>query len=470
VRWRSPALDPAQFADQKEEPAMLHAAVTRCLVAPAAAALIAGCASAPPLPPVAEAAPQAAACPDGVPAGARCLRGQDSARAHYLIVMPAQWNHVLVLHAHGGPTLGEPQATRADEDIKRWAITVRAGYAWAGSVFRQGGVAVTSAAEDTERLRRIFVEHVAKPRRTLLHGQSWGASVAAKAAELAAERGLRPYPYDGLLLTSGVLAGGTRSYDFRLDLRVVYQYLCNNHPRPDEPQYPLWLGLPADSTLTRAELARRVDDCLGTAKPAAQRTPEQAAKLKTITDVIRIPATSVVAHLNWATWHFQDIALVRAQGKPVFGNHRVRYTGSPDDAALNAGVLRYTPDAQAQAAFARDADLSGRIPVPVLTVHGIRDATAFVELQSAFRETMVAGGSGARLVQTYSDDADHSYLADPVYPALFAELLDWVEQGRKPTPHTVAARCVQMQMQFGPGCRLLPDYQPPPLAARVPPR
>ena len=67
-----------------------------------------------------------------------------------------------------------------------------------------------------------------------------------------------------------------------------------------------------------------------------------------------------------------------------------------DDAALNAGVLRYAPDAQAQAAFARDADLSGRIPVPVLTVHGIRDATAFVELQSAFRETMVAGGSGAQ--------------------------------------------------------------------------
>jgi pimeloyl-ACP methyl ester carboxylesterase len=432
------------------------------------ALLLAACASvAPPLP--AEVPPQAAACPEGTPAGARCLRGQDSARSHYLIVVPQGWDgKVLVLHAHGGPALGEPKAERADEDIKRWAITVKAGYAWAASVFRQGGVAVTSAAEDTERLRRIFVAHVAKPQRTLLHGQSWGASVAAKAAELAAARGERPY--DGVLLTSGVLAGGTRSYDFRLDLRVVYQYFCNNHPRPDEPSYPLWMGLPADSKLTRAELAKRVDDCLGTAKPVAQRTPEQAAKLKTIADVIRIPQTSVLAHLNWATWHFQDIALNRAQGKPVFDNHRVRYAGSPDDAALNAGVLRYRADPQAVAAFARDADLSGRIDVPVLTVHGIRDATAFVELQSAFRETMQRGGSAERLVQTYSDDADHSYLADPVYPALFAELLDWVERGRKPTPQSVAARCVQMQATFGPGCRILPDYVPPPLAARVPPR
>ena len=39
-------------------------------------------------------------------------------------------------------------------------------------------------------------------------------------------------PYDAVLLTSGVLAGGSRSYDFRTDLRVVYQYLCNNHPGP----------------------------------------------------------------------------------------------------------------------------------------------------------------------------------------------------------------------------------------------
>ena len=33
---------------------------------------------------------------------------------------------------------------------------VKAGYAWAGSTFRQGGVAVRDAAEDTERLRGIF--------------------------------------------------------------------------------------------------------------------------------------------------------------------------------------------------------------------------------------------------------------------------------------------------------------------------
>ena len=68
-----------------------------------------GCASTPTAPH--EAAPQAQTCPQGVPDGARCLRGQDSATAHYLIVVPAQWSGVLVVHAHGGPHV-RPAASR----------------------------------------------------------------------------------------------------------------------------------------------------------------------------------------------------------------------------------------------------------------------------------------------------------------------------------------------------------------------
>jgi hypothetical protein len=438
----------------------------------AAALLLAGCGSSSKAPATqrsGEAAPQAAACPKGVPAGGKCLRGIDSAGAPYLIVMPERWSGVLVVHAHGGPALGEPKPERADEDIERWAVTVKAGHAWAGSVFRQGGVAVRSAAEDTERVRRIFVEHVAQPKRTLLHGQSWGASVAAKAAEMYAADAAKS-PYDAVLLTSGVLAGGTRSYDFRLDLRVVYQFLCGNHPRADEPQYPLWMGLPVDDKLTRAELARRADECLGLRKPAAERSAEQARKLKTIVDVIRIPESSVLAHLNWATWHFQDIVRHRTGGKNPFDNERVRYSGSGNDAELNAGVLRYRADPQAVAVFGADADLTGRIGVPVLTVHGINDPTAFVELQSKFRQTMEQGAGTKKLVQTYVDSREHSYLGEPIYPTLFDALLQWVERGDKPTPEGIASSCKGYEARFGAGCAFLPAYQPRPLDARVAPR
>lgn len=429
------------------------------LLALLALGVLAGCAT-PPAP--REAAPLAVACPDGAPAGSRCLRGQDSAGAHYLIVMPERWTGVLVVHAHGGPVLGPPKASRADEDIKRWGITVAQGHAWAASVFRQGGFAVTTAAEDTERVRRIFVEHVAQPRRTLLHGQSWGGMVAARAGELF------PQSWEGILLTSSVVAGPT-TYDFRMDLRAVYQYLCNNHPRPTEAQYPLSIGLPANSTMTVADMTARANECLALNKPAAQRTPEQARKIKTIVDVIRIPENSILGHLNWGTFSLQDV-VGRTAGASPFGNERVRYRGSDNDAALNAGVPRFTPDPKAAAAFKADVDYVGKFRVPVLTTAGINDSTVFVEGQDTLRQRMVAAGTDARLVQTFVDSREHSYLGDAIYPPLFEALLRWVEQGEKPTPESIAARCRTMSPSDTAGCRFLPTYRPQPLASRIAPR
>jgi pimeloyl-ACP methyl ester carboxylesterase len=424
----------------------------------AIAAFVAGCAGGP-VPATPETAPVAAACPAGVPAGARCLRGQDSAQAHYLIVMPERWSGVLVVHAHGGPFLGAPSPARADEDIKRWAITVQEGHAWAGSVFRQGGFAVTTAAEDTERVRRIFNEHVAKPRRTLLHGQSWGAMVATKAGERF------PASWDGILLTSGVVAGPA-TYDFRLDLRALYQHLCNNHPRPDEPAYPLSIGLPADAKLTPAELAQRADECLGVRKPAAQRTPEQVRKIKLLVDVVRTPESSLISHLNWGTFTLRDV--VQRHGGSPFGNARVRYVGSADDAALNAAVPRFSPDPKAQASFVADVDHAGRFRVPVISTHGIGDSTVFVEGDDTLRQRMEAAGNGDRLVQTFVQSNEHSYLGDATYPPLFEALLAWVEQGRKPSAQGIADRCRVLRAASPADCRFVPDYRPQPLSSRIP--
>lgn len=415
---------------------------------------------------VAEGVPSPAACPPGVGETTTCLAGRDASGAFYLIAMPKPWNGDLVLHAHGGPFLGAPTAKRVAEDLERWSIMPRLGYAWAASSYRQGGVAVSAAAEDTERLRQLFVAQVATPEHVWLHGQSWGASVAAKGAELFAAG----KPYDGVLLTSGVLGGGTRSYDFRLDLRVVYQFLCHNHPRPDEPDYPLNIGLPAGSRLTPPDLAKRVNDCLGLDRPAAQRTPEQAAKVTTLVDVIRIPERSILAHLNWATWHFQDIVQKRTGGASPFGNAGVVYAGSSDDAALNAGVQRYTADEAAVATLAADADLGGDIRVPVLTVHAIHDPTAMVELQDRFGRTMAAAGHAQTLVQTYTGDREHSYLSDPTYAALMQALSAWATQGRKPTPEGIAAGCEKARAMLGSTCRFEPGFTPKPLDSRVPPR
>jgi hypothetical protein len=445
-----------------------------------AAGLLAGCAAPAPRPRAEPAMPEAArapapvaqACPAEVPAGARCYTGEDGVGSFYWIALPADWDRqVLVMHAHGGPAdTGASQRERSLEDLQRWAVTVKAGYAWAGSTYRRGGYGVTMAAEDTERLRQIFVRHFGPARRTLLHGQSYGGGVASKAAELYGTVDGRPGPYDGVLLTSAVLGGGQRVYDFRLDLRAVYQAVCGNHPRADEAAYPLWMGLPADSKLTRAELATRVDDCTGVRKPDAQRTPQQRANLATITSVVKIPASSLIGHLNFATWMFRDITQLRLGGRNPFGNAGVRYAGSTDDVGLNARVARYTPDPAAVSELSRDSAPEGRLALPVLTFHAIKDPTAFVELESLYRQVVERGGSGDRVVQVFTDYDQHSYLGEPEYPALFSALLQWIDRGDKPTPQKVLALCRGHEAKFGAGCRIQPAYVPPAIDTRVAPR
>ena len=148
----------------------------------------------------------------------------------------------------------------------------------------------------------------------------------------------------------------------------------------------------------------------------------------------------------------------------------MRYSGSDDDTALNAGVLRYAADPTAVAKFAADTDPNGKIPVPVLTLRGTQDPTAFVEMANFFGRTMTRAGTADHLVQTFTNDSAHSYLSDPAYVTIMSSLTKWVTQGTKPTPATVAAACPAFEAEYGAGCRFLPDYVPAALETRIPPR
>lgn len=106
----------------------------------------------------------------------------------------------------------------------------------------------------------------------------------------------------------------------------------------------------------------------------------------------------------------------------------------------------------------------------LLTVHGIDDPVAFVEMEHTFHQTMARAGSADHLVQTFTADDEHSFLTEPAYATLMAALLGWSAGGAKPTPGQIAQQCPVFEARFGAGCRFRPDYAPPPLGSRVPPR
>ncbi len=409
-------------------------------------------------------------CPDELQGQARCYTGVDQNGAHYWIAIPANWNKSLVMHAHGGPRLKAIDHDSNLTDLKRFAVTVQQGFAWAGSSYRRPGYGVRMAAEDTENLRRIFVKAFGKPAHTIFHGQSWGGNVAAKGIELYGVNADGTRNYDAAVLTSGMIAGGTRNYLHRADLRAVYQYYCNNHPRPDEPQYPLWMGLPADSKLTTKDIVARVNECTGVKLPPEKRSEAQRRNLANILGVIKVPERTLTGHMNWATFLFRDVTQRVLGGGNPFSNRNVVYRGSDDDAALNRGVVRFDADPKALAALSADSDMSGKIPVPVITMHAIDDPTAMVEYEAEYKALVARAGRQKNLVQTFTTEHEHSKLSEAEYAALFDVLMQWVRSGKRASAEQVAAACEKQAQWFEGGCHFDTKYVPQPLFSRVAPR
>ncbi|MGA5449223.1 hypothetical protein ACPCVO_21470 [Streptomyces umbrinus] len=413
--------------------------------------------------------PASVECPTTLTGKATCYTGQDSNGAYYAIAVPKDWNGSLVMHAHGGPDLGaDSDPDRSIGDLERWSVMVDEGYAWAGSSYRRGGYGTRMAAADTENLRRLFVEEFDKPKRTFVHGQSWGGNVAAKVVETYGAK--KHGPYDGALLTNGVLGGGSRGYDYRVDLRVVYQYYCQNHPRPTEPQYPLWEGLRATSTMTSAGLRARLEECTGFSSPAEERTALQQRNLDDILAVTGIPERTLESHLRFATFTFRDIVHTRLGGRNPFSNKGVRYSGSHDDKALNAGVERFSADPTAVRDLSYDSDLTGKVSIPVLTLHAIDDPTAFIEHEAAYRDSLRGAHRDKKLVQSFTRESEHSGLSNSEYANSISALSTWVRTGKKPTPKSLAASCGAFDKKYGTGCFYDPGFYPRSYATRVNPR
>jgi hypothetical protein len=406
-------------------------------------------------------------CPKELPVRTHCYAGQDSNGAYYWIAIPKDWNGTLVIHTHGGPSLKSPSPDDPVADLKRFAVVVDEGFAWAGSNYRHAGFGVRDAAADTDNLRKIFWAKFGRPKHTLLHGQSWGANVAAKTAEIYGAGGSSKPIYDGVILTSGVLGGGTMSYDFRADLRAVYQYYCHNLPLSGEGPESLWQSLGSNEKLTREELIARVQDCTGINKRAVSRSERQQRNLTNILGVIHIPERTLVSHLEWATFTFRDLVGRQLKGQNPFSNTGVVYAGSDNDALLNQGVERFAASQAAVDALAFDADLSGKLVVPTLTLHAEDDPTAFVELENTYHEVVVRAGSQNFLAQSFTDEHEHLKEATPEYAALLRAMVAWIEKGKKPTVQSLAAECEAAQKIYGEACHFDPGFYPKPLTTRV---
>lgn len=410
--------------------------------------------------------PDMIACPEAVAKIATCFTAKLDTGAYLLAALPKDWNGNLIVFAHGGPAIVPPTAKSSNGDLAKYAVGVKLGYAFVASSYRKEGYGVQMAAADTDDARKFFIEHIGKPKRTLLWGASYGGLVGAKLLETYVKNSNGGVNYDGAFFNSGAVAGSLANYEFRADLRAVYQYYCKNLPRPAEAQYPLWMGMPAESKMTLKELSATVDECTGVTKQANERTALQKQNLANIINVVRIPESMLVRHMQAATFVFRDIAQGLALGKSAFSNMNVRYQGSSDDAALNKGVARFDADPAALAALKADGYPVGMLPIPVVSIHSMNDPQAAVEAQYEYRERAKASGNGDRLVQAYGDEKVHTGQSDPELAAALNGLTAWIEKRTKPSPQSIASSCMALRATYDGPCRYHPDYEPKPLSTR----
>ena len=413
-----------------------------------------------------------AQCPAGVPPGTNCVAGVDTHGAFYLIAVPAKYNGRLVVWDHGYTLLPPAPLGAADLGVGLPALTQ--GFAAAASSFRPDAIGlsgwqVRDAAEDTESLRQRFVQLVGRPLKTYIVGASEGGLIVAETIERFARDEEGRLNYDGALPLCGAVAGGDANWCGGFDLRAVYQFYCQNLPRAGEMQYPLYFGLAPNNTLTALDVAGRVNECTGALQPPATRTPQQARNLANILGVAKIPESFLITDIAFATFGLQELTLVRTSGLNPVTNLGVKYTGSDDDAALNAGVYRAGFNREAIEWLNRAYNPTGDVEIPTVTIHTIGDGLVIVENEHEYREEFNEEHDGRKLFQIYTNAGGHCEFSNSEIAAAFAALVNWVENKQPPTTEGVMAACTQLQAVVpDPGtCKINPTFRPGEFEARI---
>jgi pimeloyl-ACP methyl ester carboxylesterase len=362
------------------------------------------------------------------------FEGEIGPGSSYEIDVPVAWNGGLVLYAHGlvqsdQPLL--PPSQLPEYPTLRTAL-LSSGFALAASSFSSNGWALADAVRRTHQLSGIFNSKVAAPRRTFLMGASMGALVAIKLAETQARQ------YDGALALCGPVGGALAQLQYVGDGRVLFDAYFRD-VLPGTPFFvppgtaflsPLDWGGPSQLFLqVVAALAGHTDLLLRWAD-AANLPYNDMAEL----------ADSALFFIGFLLRYTNDF-IERVNGKLPYDNSTATYVvnGSGDavlDAfrtgKLNSEVERFEADPAAVNYYERNYTPSGRIGIPVVTLHTTRDPAIPFSHEAMFGAAVAGAGRSHLLTQVPIDRWGHcTFTPDEVQTAL-GSLVQWVETGAKP--------------------------------------
>lgn len=335
--------------------------------------------------------------------------------AAYRIDIPDDWNHNLVVFFHGYSIT--PVEWKKDERISpMFDGMLRRGYAVIQSAYSATGWAVEEGADDTERLRKAFVEKHGAPKQTLVSGMSMGGTLTAMTIERQSD------VYAGALSLCGAIEPTDRLMQRDFALRAAFDYYFPNVLGPLVP-------VPEKFTPTTAAV-----DKVKTALHANPKAMRALLSWYGVGDADSLP--DVIVFNTFEVLEMQQrmqpaMAAGSAQANP-FGNADLIYTNSGDDFALNAGVKRYRADAAAAQRMARFYTPTGMLTRPMLALHDTGDP--LVPANTTFEYALAAqrAGHGDNFVQQFVNKEGHCVFTPEEIDRAFGELLEWVNKGKRP--------------------------------------
>jgi pimeloyl-ACP methyl ester carboxylesterase len=324
-----------------------------------------------------------------------CTEGTLQHGALFRVCFPSTWNGDLVLYAHGYVA---PQQSLALPDDNAGGVSVSGtvtglGYAFGTTSYRANGLVAPDAVDDLlELVDSVKHRYRPDPVRTLVVGFSEGGLVGVLAVERHADR------FAGALTGCGPIGDFHAQLNYIDDFRVVFDYY-----------FPGVIpGSPLDVPQSVRDLWETV--YVPAILVAFAAHPGAARDLLTVTGVptagadIRDLVESAVGLLWYNVFGTAD-AQARLGGQP-FDNSTTVYSGSSDDAALNAGVQRFTADPAALAGMQR-FETTGTLTVPVVNLHTSGDPVVPINQSHLYQAKVQAAGSSNFFSETDIDRFGH---------------------------------------------------------------
>ena len=351
--------------------------------------------------------------------------------ASYRIEVPADWRGGLVVFAHGiqrGPGPGAVASPPLASHI------VGAGHAWAASGYRAREYRPDLFIEDLVALRELFLNEIGRPRWTIIYGQSMGGHIVVASLEQ------RPGLYQGGLAECGLVDGiGIADYLFAYTAAAE---LISGVPLLDTPDKPAFaqllnervvpaLGMPGAYTAR----GRQFDSVVKYLMGADARGNDLPLRLQGL-------RPRYLPNMNYRQ---PDVEQEPTPGARAASTVHVRYRIDPGlgltEDELNARVRRLRPakGARSPAADPVYAERTGRIIVPLLTLHETGDAWVPLSLEQAYRRRTLAAGTQDLLVQRVMRAPSHCGFYGETREQAFDDLVAWIERGVRPDGEDVLA-------------------------------